>query len=66
VNCQKLKRFEKEIKKTYYNSASFEKKALQKDVYALRRAKAQLQSIIKYGLKQAYIKSGYQKANSKY
>ena len=40
INCQKLKRFEREIKKTYYNAAAFEKKAMYKDVNALRRARA--------------------------
>ena len=40
ISCKKLKRFEKEIKKTYYNAASFEKKAMQKDVNVLRKAKA--------------------------
>ena len=32
VSCKRLKRFEKEIKKNYYNAMSYDKKVLYKDV----------------------------------
>ena len=35
-----VKKFEKEIKNTYFNAAAFEKKTLYKDVMVLRKAKA--------------------------